>query len=118
MSLVDWVVVPSTWWEIFGLVVSEAWMFGRPVIASDIGGLAERVEHEKNGLLFAPGSAVDLAGSRADIEIVSRPLLAVRHSPRRRRLRRAGDSRADGNTERDCRDTNSNRRHAVLAAIV
>ena len=35
---IDWVLVPSTWWEIFGLVVSEAWMFGRPVIASDIAG--------------------------------------------------------------------------------
>src|SRR5262249_55090350 len=33
MASIDWVIVPSTWWEIFGLVVSEAWMFGRPVIA-------------------------------------------------------------------------------------
>jgi len=28
--------VPSVWWEIFGLVISEAWMFGRPVIAQSI----------------------------------------------------------------------------------
>ena len=49
MRDVDWVVVPSTWWEVFGLVASEAWMFGRPVIASDIGGLGERIQHGVNG---------------------------------------------------------------------
>ncbi len=52
MSAVDWVVVPSTWWEIFGLVVSEAWMFGRPVIASAIAGLKERVIPDVNGFTF------------------------------------------------------------------
>lgn len=52
MSAVDWVVVPSTWWEIFGLVVSEAWMFGRPVIASAIAGLKERVMTDVNGFTF------------------------------------------------------------------
>jgi len=52
MSSVDWVIVPSTWWEIFGLVVSEAWMFGRPVIASAIAGLKERVVPGVNGFTF------------------------------------------------------------------
>jgi glycosyltransferase involved in cell wall biosynthesis len=52
MASCDWVVVPSTWWEIFGLVVSEAWMCGRPVLASDIGGLGERVHQGVNGLTF------------------------------------------------------------------
>ena len=52
MRAVDWVLVPSTWWEIFGLVVSEAWMFGRPVIASEIAGLKERVEPDVNGFTF------------------------------------------------------------------
>ena len=52
MRSVDWVLVPSTWWEIFGLVVSEAWMFGRPVIASDIAALKERVEPNLNGFTF------------------------------------------------------------------
>ena len=53
MARVDWCVVPSTWWEIFGLVVSEAWMFGKPVICSDVGGPAERVEDGVSGLHFA-----------------------------------------------------------------
>jgi glycosyltransferase involved in cell wall biosynthesis len=61
MSAVDWVLVPSTWWEIFGLVVSEAWMFGRPVIASNIAGLKERVSAGKNGFTFSPRDSRGLA---------------------------------------------------------
>ena len=61
MARVDWVLVPSTWWEIFGLVVSEAFMFGRPPIASRIGGLAERVRHDVDGLLVPPGDPNALA---------------------------------------------------------
>jgi glycosyltransferase involved in cell wall biosynthesis len=61
MARVDWCLVPSTWWEIFGLVISEAWMFGRPVIASDVGGPRERIRHEEDGLLFAVGDPRALA---------------------------------------------------------
>jgi glycosyltransferase involved in cell wall biosynthesis len=52
MARVDWCIVPSVWWEIFGLVISEAWMFGRPVIASNVGGMKERIRHEVDGLHF------------------------------------------------------------------
>jgi len=61
MGRVDWVLVPSTWWEIFGLVVSEAFMFRRPPVCSNIGGMAERVEHDRNGLLFETGDPIHLA---------------------------------------------------------
>jgi glycosyltransferase involved in cell wall biosynthesis len=61
MRSVDCVVVPSTWFEVFGLVVSEAWMFGKPVIASDIGGLKERIQPGRNGLKFTPNDTNDLA---------------------------------------------------------
>ncbi|WP_298224102.1 glycosyltransferase family 4 protein [Acidocella sp.] len=61
MARVDWVVVPSTWWEIYCLVISEAWHFGRPVIASNKGGPAERVTDGKDGLLFELGDARSLA---------------------------------------------------------
>ena len=61
MSRVDWCIVPSVWWESFGLVVSEAWMFGRPVICSDVGGLAERNLHEVFALHFAMGDHRALA---------------------------------------------------------
>jgi glycosyltransferase involved in cell wall biosynthesis len=61
MARVDWCVVPSVWWEIFGLVISEAWMFGRPVIASNVGGPAERITNEVDGLHFSVGDARSLA---------------------------------------------------------
>jgi len=61
MARVDWCVVPSTWWEVFGLVISEAWMFGKPVICSNVGGPAERVEDEVSGLHFQVGDARALA---------------------------------------------------------
>ncbi len=61
MARIDWCLVPSTWWEIFGLVISEAWMFQRPVIASNVGGPKERIRHNEDGLLFAVGDARSLA---------------------------------------------------------
>ncbi len=61
MARIDWCLVPSIWWEIFGLVISEAWMFGKPVICSDVGGPAERIRHDIDGLHFAMGDARALA---------------------------------------------------------
>jgi glycosyltransferase involved in cell wall biosynthesis len=61
MKAVDWVIVPSTWWEVFGLVASEAWMFGRPVIGSAIGGLGERISDGVNGFTFPARDARALA---------------------------------------------------------
>ncbi|MGO8740442.1 glycosyltransferase [Rhodoblastus sp.] len=61
MTMVDWVIAPSTWWEVFGLVVSEAWMFGRPVIVSDIAGLGERVKNGVNGFTFPARNSSALA---------------------------------------------------------
>jgi glycosyltransferase involved in cell wall biosynthesis len=63
MARVDWTIVPSVWWEIFGLVISEAWMFGRPVICSNVGGMAERVTHEVDGLHFEMGDPASLAAT-------------------------------------------------------
>jgi len=67
MRVVDWVLVPSTWWEIFGLVVSEAWMFGRPVIASAIAGLKERVQPNVNGFTFPARDSRALADLLASL---------------------------------------------------
>ncbi len=61
MARTDWVIVPSTWWEIFGLVVSEAFMFRKPPIVSNIGGIGERVRHDQDGLLFEVGDPASLA---------------------------------------------------------
>jgi glycosyltransferase involved in cell wall biosynthesis len=61
MAAVDWVVVPSTWWENSPLVIHEAFAHQRPVICSDIGGMAEKVTDGRDGLLFPVGDAMALA---------------------------------------------------------
>lgn len=61
MSRIDWVIVPSVWWEIFCLVISEAWMFKRPVIVSNVGGPKERVTDGVDGLHFQVGDPQSLA---------------------------------------------------------
>lgn len=61
MADVDWVVVPSLWWENAPLVILEAQAAGRPVIASGIGGMAEMVKDGETGLLVPPGDAAALA---------------------------------------------------------
>jgi glycosyltransferase involved in cell wall biosynthesis len=63
MQTLDWVIVPSIWWENSPLVIQEAFMHGKPVICSDIGGMAEKVRHMVDGLHFAvrdPHSLADM----------------------------------------------------------
>jgi glycosyltransferase involved in cell wall biosynthesis len=55
LSAADVVIVPSLWYENSPVVIQEAFAAGVPVIASRIGALAEKVQHEVNGLLFTPG---------------------------------------------------------------
>lgn len=61
MREIDWVVVPSAWWENSPLVIQEAFMHGRPVICSNIGGMAEKVEDNVTGLHFRFNDPRDLA---------------------------------------------------------
>jgi glycosyltransferase involved in cell wall biosynthesis len=61
MEEIDWVVVPSIWWENSPLVIGEAFRYGRPVICSDVGGMAEKVTDGVNGLHFRCGDADSLA---------------------------------------------------------
>ena len=67
----DWVVVPSIWWENSPLVIQEAFRSRVPVIASDIGGMAEKVQHNVNGLLFMAGKP--LALSRLLYRLIDEP---------------------------------------------
>lgn len=48
------VVVPSTWYETFGLTVAEAFAYGKPVIASRIGGIPEVVDEGEDSTLVEP----------------------------------------------------------------
>lgn len=61
MAGVDWVVVPSIWWENSPLVIQEAFRHRRPVICSNIGGMAEKVINGRNGLHFPVGDPASLA---------------------------------------------------------
>jgi len=63
MAAVDWVVVPSVWWENSPLVIQEAFAAGRPVICSDVGGMAEKVHDGVDGLHFRVGDAESLAAT-------------------------------------------------------
>ena len=61
LSAVDWVIVPSIWWETGPLVIHEALMHRRPVICSDIGSMLERIDDGVNGLHFRVGDPGSLA---------------------------------------------------------
>jgi glycosyltransferase involved in cell wall biosynthesis len=56
-----WLIVPSIWWENSPMVIQESLRARRPVIASNIGGMSEKVQHGVTGLHFRAGSASDLA---------------------------------------------------------
>ncbi len=55
------VVLPSECDENSPMVIYEAGALGKPVVAADVGGVGELVEDGDTGLLFAPGSAEQLA---------------------------------------------------------
>ena len=57
----DWVLFPSQWWENAPLVINEAHQHKRPVISSDVGGMAELVQDGVNGLHFPINDADGLA---------------------------------------------------------
>jgi len=61
LSKIDVLVMPSRWYESYGITIREAFRAKRPVLASDIGAFSEAIEHGKNGLKFAPGDVHDLA---------------------------------------------------------
>ncbi len=56
-------VVPSIWYEPFGMVCVEAFAAGLPILCSRIGGLPEIVEDGVSGRLFPPGDADGLASA-------------------------------------------------------
>ena len=58
---IDVLVVPSLWYENTPLVLYSAQAARCPVVASNLPGLAEVIQHDENGLLFAPCSSADLA---------------------------------------------------------
>lgn len=60
---VDVVIVPSVSQEPLGMVVAEAFAFGRPVIGARRGGIPEMIEDGINGFLFEPNRPDELAAA-------------------------------------------------------
>jgi glycosyltransferase involved in cell wall biosynthesis/MoaA/NifB/PqqE/SkfB family radical SAM enzyme len=73
---VDAIVVPSIWEENSPLVIHEAQQSRLPVITADVGGMAEFVRHEHNGLLFKHRDRRSLAEQMQ--RLVDDPDLGVR----------------------------------------
>ena len=57
MARVDVVAMASTWYENSPMVIQEAFLHGRPVIAPRLGGMAEKIRDGQTGLLVQPNSA-------------------------------------------------------------
>ena len=58
---IDVLVVPSLWYENSPITIHEAYLTETPVLASNLGGMAEFVRDEVDGLLFGVGDDEDLA---------------------------------------------------------
>ena len=62
----DLLVAPSLY-ESFGLILVEAMSYGKPVIASNIGGMKEIVKNEQNGYLINPENEQQLTGALLEL---------------------------------------------------
>tara|TARA_B100001250_G_scaffold92747_1_gene77191 strand:- start:12829 stop:13959 length:1131 start_codon:yes stop_codon:yes gene_type:complete len=56
----DVVIVPSELYESFSYTIAQGMSCGKIVIGSDIGGIPETLNYGKSGLLFKPGSTINL----------------------------------------------------------
>ncbi|HWO93362.1 MAG TPA: glycosyltransferase [Dehalococcoidia bacterium] len=81
------VVLPSEWYENAPMSILEAYAYGKPVIASRMGGIPEMVDEGVTGLLFEPGNAADLR-SRIDL-LVGDPALAAEMGRQARKVAEA-----------------------------
>lgn len=55
LAAADALLVPSIWREVFGIVIAEAFAWGKPVIGSDVGGISELVRDGETGFLVPAG---------------------------------------------------------------
>jgi len=83
----DVLCAPSLGGESFGMVLTEAFAEGTPVIASDIAGYRDVVRHGIDGLLVPHGDATTLASRLRDVALDRAYLrtlgsAAARHAPR------------------------------------
>ena len=65
----DLLCAPSLGGESFGMVLTEAFAAGRPVVASDIAGYRDVVSDGRDGILFPRGDATRLAETLRDLAL-------------------------------------------------
>ena len=63
MQSVDVMVMASRWYENSPMVIQEAFGHGVPVVAPDLGGMAQKITNHKTGLLYEAGKAEALVHS-------------------------------------------------------
>lgn len=95
----DAIVVPSIWVENSPLVIHEAQQARVPVVTADVGGMAEYVQHEVNGLLYAHRSSAALAAQLQ--RLVDDPSLAAQLGARGYLFSPSGDIPEIGQHVRD-----------------
>jgi glycosyltransferase involved in cell wall biosynthesis len=78
----DTFVVPS-WAEAFPYVILEAMSVGRPIVATDVGGISEALDDGGCGMLMPPGDPAALA--HAAIRLLGDPAAAMAMGERARR---------------------------------
>jgi glycosyltransferase involved in cell wall biosynthesis len=83
LAQADMLLMPSIWYETFGLVIYEAFAAGLPVMASDLGVMADAVRHDVDGMLVRAGD-VD-AWRQAMQRAVNEPERLVRYGEAIRR---------------------------------
>ncbi len=71
------IVIPGKCYEGFPNVITQAMKYSKPVITSNLGAMASIIDHEKNGLLVAPGDAEELA--EAISNLISNPILSKKY---------------------------------------
>lgn len=77
-SEIDFLVIPSRWYENSPLVLLNALAMHTPVIVSNVEGMTEFVKDGRNGFVFRRGDVGDL--TRVLCEIIQSPLLVERMS--------------------------------------
>ncbi len=75
-------VFPSTWYEGLPRTIVESFAKGTPVIASDLGAMADLIDHGRTGLKFCPGDAADLAQQVEGLMAGSNQLNQMRQAAR------------------------------------
>ena len=70
-------ILPCNWFENFPTTILESFINGKPVIASNIGGIPEQIEHNRNGFLFEVGNVTEL--KKCILNYAENPLIVQKH---------------------------------------